>query len=204
MEIKSPIDGIVIEVNAGVGTLASSSGERRPLFVIARIDKVVAVAQLPGNEALKLKRGDPATIQLDALPGREIEARVSRVAYSFDPKTRTLRTEVDVDNQQGHLRLGMYGKLSIPLETHRDVVAISRHWEFFSPGPSNLAVYRVVDGRLRETRLRSGPQSGDQLEIVDGLSEGDLVVTNPNNVWNRGGDNEGEPVEIDTEPDEDE
>lgn len=201
LEVKSPIDGIVIEVNAAVGTLASSTGERRPLFVVARDDLVAGVAQLPAFEALKVKRGDPATVRIDALRGREFEAKVSRVAYSIDPKTRTLRTEVDLDNRDGHLRLGMFGQLSIPLETHRDVIAIPRMSFFSNPAFDGMLVYRVVDGRLRETKVRIGPQSDDQSEVVDGLSEGDLLVTNPNNVWKRGkGKYEGERVEIDDEP----
>lgn len=198
LEIKSPIDGVVTEVNAAVGTLASSTGERRPLFVIARVDKMVGVAQLPGDEALKVERGDPATVRIDALRGREYEAKVSRIAYSFDPKTRTLRTEVDLDNREGHLRLGMFGILSIPIETHRDAISIPEMSIVHNPG--RASVYRIIDGRLRETRIVIGARTGDQREVLEGLSVGDLVATNPASVWDgQKRDHDGEPVEIDNE-----
>ncbi|HET6883069.1 MAG TPA: efflux RND transporter periplasmic adaptor subunit, partial [Pirellulales bacterium] len=143
-------------------------------------------------------RGDSATVTLDALRGREFEAQVSRVAYSIDPKTATLRTEVDLDNREGHLRLGMHGRLSIPIETHRDVIAVPEK-SIFRTALGTL-VFRLVDGRLRETSVRLGTQSGDQREVLEGLSVGDLVATNSARVWDvQKRDHDGEPVEIDDE-----
>lgn len=181
LQIRAPIDGAVTEIRANVGSLTAGSGKGEPLFVVSSVDLLKAVTTVPERDALRIKVGDLATVRFDALPKRHITAHVSRMAYGFDPQTRTLRTEIDLNNPEG-LRPGMFGAAAIPLETHRNVLTIPLG--VYRAGDS---VYRVVNGRIDEkasVRLLSG--GGDKLEVLEGLLEGEVVITEAMGSWSVG------------------
>lgn len=186
LQIRSPIDGAVTEIRANVGERTAGSGKGEPLFVVSTIDLLKAVTNLPELDALRIKPGDLATVRFDALPKRPITAKVSRMAYAFDPQTRTLRTEIDLNNPDGILRPGMNGAVAIALETHRNVLTILSPTRMFGNH-----VFRVANGRVAETRVRLLSGGGDKLEVLEGLAEDDLVIVEFLGSWRN-----GSPVEI--------
>lgn len=187
LQIRAPVDGAITEISANVGSVTAGSGKGEPLFVVSTIDLLKAVTNLPERDALRIKVGDSATVRFDALPQRPITAKVSRMAYAFDPQTRTLRTEIDLNNPEGLLRPGMNGAAAIALETHRNVLTIAR-----PEGPSGgRHIFRVVNGLVARTSVRLLSGGGEKLEVLEGLSEGDLVITEFMGSWRNGA-----PVEI--------
>jgi multidrug efflux pump subunit AcrA (membrane-fusion protein) len=145
--------------------------------------RVVVVVQVPERDALLLDRGDPAIIEFDGLPGRTFKGEVSRAAYGLDPKTRTMRTEIDLPNPDGRLRAGMYGKATIVLETYPITLAVPRS-ALIDPralrdlrtAASNYC-YRVVNGRAVKIAVKLGKSDGRDVEILEGLTAGETVVT---------------------------
>ena len=116
--IESPYDGVVTsrKFHRGSFILAADHGGDMPLLTVARTDVVRVVVQVPDRDVPYTNVGDAATIEIDALPGKLFTGKVSRVADSENPQTRTMRVEIDLPNDKDLLREGMYGRATIQLE----------------------------------------------------------------------------------------
>ena len=199
LQIRAPIDGAITEIDANVGSLTAGPGKGEPLFELSVIDTLIAVVNLPAHDALKVKQGDSVTLRFDALPKHAFAAKVSRMAAAFDPQSRTLRTEIHLDNREALLRPGMYGAAAVYLETHPNVLTIPKpaYTPFVGQPGDKRGVYRVVDGRAVRTPVRVLSSWGDTYEVLEGLAEGDVVVAQT-----RRGLRDGTPVEIEREDDD--
>jgi multidrug resistance efflux pump len=116
--LRAPFDGVVTQRSMFVGDFvraATDHGERVPLFTVQRTDLFRVVVQIPDRDAPYCNPGDPAQIELDALPGKKFSGKVSRVGFAEDPHTRLMRVEIDLANPKNILRPGMYGTATIRL-----------------------------------------------------------------------------------------
>jgi multidrug resistance efflux pump len=115
--IESPINGIVTRRNYQVGHFFRAAGEavgQLPIFIVQRTDRVRVIVEVPNTDALLTHPGDPVELRFDALPDVRLTGyQVSRIGFALDPKTRTMRVEIDVPNDKRLLRPGMYGQAKI-------------------------------------------------------------------------------------------
>lgn len=169
-EVVSPLDGVVIAINADEGDLVGERGKNRPICQVAQVSVMVARTMVPEREGLSVEPGAPARVMIDALPQKTFQAKVSRVGYNIDPATRTVRVDIDLDNSTGQLRPGMYGSAAIALGTHRGVLTMP------SAPLHSGGVFKIVDGRAVKQAVKVGAQSLDRIELLSGVNEGDLVV----------------------------
>src|SRR5262249_50169288 len=95
---------------------ATLSGTSVPLFTVERTDKFRVVVQVPDRDVPFVDEGDPAFVEMDAIPGGLFKAKVSRKSDSEDPQTRLMHVEIDVENNCGKIRAGMFGRVTIILE----------------------------------------------------------------------------------------
>ena len=125
--IKSPYDGVVTKRCFDPGDFIRSadvSGDRVPVVAVDRTDKMRIVVQVPEADVPYVKEGETATIEIDALSKKDASGKkppplkgvVARFAKSEDAQTRTMRTEIDVDNPDGKLMRNMYGRVKIILQ----------------------------------------------------------------------------------------
>lgn len=170
--IKAPFDGVVTRRYVDVGhfvqpATAASKGE--PLVSIDRRDKMRVFVLVPELEALWMnglmgeKTALEARIYGEGLGGRVLKGTVARSAFALDARSRTLRTEVDLDNQEGLLRPGMYVYVSIPLE-RRDVWTLPVSCVRKAEGMVNA--YRLVDGKPKAVPLMVGLEGGGVIEVL--------------------------------------
>jgi HlyD family secretion protein len=116
-ELKAPYDGIVTLRNVHTGHFlqpsmsGSTSKMNEPLFCVMRYDIMRVTVQVPEKDAPLVKEGDAARVLLQALPGREIEGKVTRFSWSLDERARTLKVEVHLPNPKKELRPGMYANV---------------------------------------------------------------------------------------------
>ena len=179
--IVSPLDGIVTSRSHHVGVYVrpGTEGNVAPLLSIIKAGKVRVVVLVPDGDAPRLDRGDPATVRIDALGGREYRGVVSRTAFAEDPATRTLRAEIDLENADGRLRPGQFGSATISLEERSGVLSIPSS-AITGRFPDDMATcYRVADGRAALARIKIGEDNGTRVEVIDGLKEGDSVIEVP-------------------------
>ena len=179
-EITSPYDGVVTKRSFNRGDFvrsADAGGERVPLFCVERTDRIRVVVQIPDRDVPFLDAGDEANVELDALPGSSINARVARCAESEDTNTRTMRTEVDIPNTSGKLRRGMYGRVTVILDNGSTKSMMIPSTALSGKAEAGKATVRVVrDGMMRLLPVTTGADNGLEIEILSGLSAADQVI----------------------------
>jgi len=144
---------------------------------MARTDTLRVQVYVPQSAYFGLADGDRAKVTVPDLPGRSFEGRVTRSARVLSDSTRTILTEVDVDNQDGALTAGLY--CTVHFEVHRTapVVRIPSTAVVFSKNGLQAAIVR--DNRIKLVSLEFEADDGAQVEVRLGLSQGDLVALNP-------------------------
>ncbi len=107
LEIKAPYDGVVTRRSVNRGDLVKS-GDNRVLFTVARIDPVRVVVSVPEADAGLVTLGQEVRLAIQAVQGPEVVGKVVRTSWALEPGSRTLRAEIDLPNEKGLLRPGMY------------------------------------------------------------------------------------------------
>jgi HlyD family secretion protein len=181
--ITSPYDGFVTERGEGVhrGTFIRAATENggSPVLTVAMTKKMRTIVLIPDRDVPYVNEGDPATVVLDAVGARVFEGKVSRVSESEDLKDRTMRVEVDLPNEDGVLRDGMFGRVIIVLEKETPFLTILSSCLIERNGKGEGAVLVVKDGKVHRAAVRVGRDDGLKVEIVSGLSATDQVINQP-------------------------
>ena len=190
--IVAPFDGVVTGRFADPGALIKAGGEQMtaspdqgsahpsggtsPVLSLALIDTMRTYVYVPQDAVGSIRRGMPAKLTLQDLPGRSFEGSVARYANSLDLGTRTMLTEIDLKNTGHELYPGMYANVTLELERHRDALKLPES----AVGDSTDGKYVMVahDGKLRRQEVTVGISTGKSAEIVQGLRGGEMVVAN--------------------------
>ena len=194
-EIKSPYDGVITKRSFHHGDFirgADVSGERVPLLSVERTDKMRIVVQIPDRDVPFANRDDPASLEIDALPGIKIESKIARVAESEESSSRTMRAEIDVLNTDGKLRRGMYGRATLLLVVGRANSITIPSAALTGKADGSRATVRVVrNGLVHILPVVIGTDNGIRVEVLSGLDLSDSVVLRAN-----GPVEEGTSVEV--------
>ena len=178
--VKAPFDGIVTARNIDVGALinAGNGGAAQELFHLAATAKLRVYVSVPQADSRAAVPGLKSYVTLAEFPGRRFPGELVRTAGAIDPTTRTLLTEVDVDNASGELRPGAYAEVHLLIpEGSRSLILPVSVLMFRSEG---LRVGVVRNGDQAELiPVVLGKDYGNEVEIVSGLNENDLVIANP-------------------------
>jgi RND family efflux transporter MFP subunit len=177
-KIRAPFDGVVTRRYVDPGALiqqASSQTNVSPVVTVARVDTLRVFIDVPEPEVLFVKKGNPATITVDSLPGKVFEGTTTRFATALDPKTRTMRTEIDIPNRGGELRPGMYGRVKLTLEHRANALTVPAS-ALIVEG-NKVYIFTVVDGKARRTEVQTGFDDGIRVEIIKGLTGSEPFIT---------------------------
>ena len=176
-KITSPYAGVVTlrSFHNGDFIRSAAEGGNIPVLAVARTDLMRVVILVPDLDVPFVDRGDPATIQVDALKGQIFRGSVARIANSEDA-LKLMRTEVDLPNPDNRLRDGMYGTATIEAEPPSNNLSLPSSRLIEQTGEGEGAVYVVRDGKARRQVVRVGPDSGSKVEIVEGLKPDDHVI----------------------------
>jgi RND family efflux transporter MFP subunit len=192
--IRAPFDGIVTHVVRRAGQQIDERRGPQPLLRLMRIDRLRVVTQVPDHDVPSAKVGRPVTLAFDALPGVAFpHCKVSRIAYTLDEKTRTMRVEVDVPNPQEKLLPGMLGTATILLQKGAaDALRLPNSCLVGGATEiDNSHVYVVRDGKAHLAAVKIGGGDPDMVEVLSGLEPTDRVILSP-----AARIREGAPVEI--------
>jgi RND family efflux transporter MFP subunit len=154
-------EGLFLKVNSPVVTLVQNS----PL-------KLHFDVQENAMDAVRV--GGPVQFQVDSFPGRKFAGKISRIAPSIDRQSRTLKVEAVVDNSASLLKPGLFARVII-LTNQRDKVLIVPSIAIFQFAGLEK-VFVIENGRVAERIVRSGTQSDEFVEIIEGVKEGDVVA----------------------------
>lgn len=171
-EIRSPISGVIADRPLYAGEMASAGS---PLLTIMDISKVVARANVPENQASNLKMGDSAT--LSSPNGTDATGKVIVVSPAADPNSTTVQVWVEVPNPGDKLKPGTSVRTSIVAGTLNNALVIPTS-ALLSSDEGGESVFVVgPDSIAHEHKVGVGIRQGDQVQILNGLSTGDRVVT---------------------------
>jgi RND family efflux transporter MFP subunit len=173
-KIAAPFDGIVTRRNIDTGQLTRPGSDSDPLYILARSDVVTFIVDVPEVFAAELNPGDPATFELQAMKGKAVAGKVTRTSWALDPRTRTLRVEVDVPNPGGKLRPGLYAYATIVVEEHPDVLTVPATAVVREKDKAYCVLVNAGKAVLRPVEV--GLSDGTKAEVVSGLDGNETVV----------------------------
>ncbi|WP_435005635.1 efflux RND transporter periplasmic adaptor subunit [Tundrisphaera lichenicola] len=177
-KIIAPFDGVVTHrgFHPGAFVRSASVGAQPPLLTVLRTDKMRVIVKVPDRDVVLTDPGDPASVTIDGLDGREFRGSISRIGESEDSASRTMRVEIDLPNPEGLLRDGMYGRARISLEPLSGRLTVPSACILDRSGAGRGVVQVVRDGRVGRVEVGLGADDGTLVEVIEGLGPDDVVV----------------------------
>jgi RND family efflux transporter MFP subunit len=169
--IESPLEGILGRLDVDLGQSVTS---QTPVALVVNMDKVKINLDIPERYLAQVALGKQAKISVDTYPELKLTGTVTKLRPVVDLATRTAAIEVSVDNPQHLLKSGMFAKVELVIQEHKDIPVILK--EAIVGKNSRVYVYVVEDkiAYLREVSL--GIRQGPYYQVKEGLREGDEVV----------------------------
>ncbi len=170
--IYAPQDGVVSSLPVREGMYVTPA---RQVMTLADLSSVWLIAEIFERQAEAVRVGDRAEVSLPYLPGESWQGRVEFIYPSLDPKTRTLRARLRFDNPGERLKPNMYARVKIHASPRENTLSIPLE-ALIRTGDKDRVIVEVGEGRYKACDVVAGIESGDRIEILDGLDEGDKVV----------------------------
>jgi membrane fusion protein, multidrug efflux system len=185
-QVRAPISGVVARRHIRLGNTISVN---EPAFQVTELDPLIAYIHIPEREFRRLEPGQAAELTLDAIPGQRFQAKVQRISPVVDPVTGTFKVTMEVPDQGGRLKPGMFGRFNIVWDTRHDALLAPR--VAIVDDDVSDSVFVIVDGKAERRTVRTGYARGAQVEIVDGLNGDEEIV-----VIGQAGLRDGASVEV--------
>lgn len=178
--VKAPFDGVITARNTDIGALvnAGMGGAAQELFHIAATSKLRVYLNVPQMYSQSAVPGIPAELTLSEFPGRRFHGKLVRTADSMDSGTRTLLTEVDVENPTGELKPGAYAEVHLTIPAGAPSVVVPVGAILFRSEGVRLGLIR--DGnKVALVPVILGKDYGTEVEVLSGIRPDDWVIMNP-------------------------
>ena len=172
--LRAPMGGVITARNYDSGDMYAMAS---PIYVVQQITPVKILVGISETDYTRVKKGDVVSITADAIPGRTFEGKVNRLYPTIDPATHTFTAEILVTNADRVLRPGMYARVTVTFATNHSIV-IPDSAVIKQQGSGQRSVYLLQpDNTVKSVVVTLGRHFGQEYEILDGLKEGDIVVT---------------------------
>lgn len=171
--LRAPSSGYVMQLEARQGDTVTPDV---PLFELSNHDPIWVFADVPERQSAWIDTGKSAEIRSPALPGQTFEGTVDYVYPDMDPVTRTRRMRIVLPNPRGTLHPGMYADVVLFGGARRDVLLVPSE-AVIRTGRRTVVILAEGEGRYRPLEVRLGDEREGDTVVLDGLSEGQAVVT---------------------------
>jgi len=173
LTVTSPVGGVVQELNVRTG-MTVASGET--LARINSLESVWLAVAVPEAQTGAISEGQAIEARLSAFPGAVFNGKVSAILPDTNPDSRTLRVRVELANAEGHLRPGMTAQVRLNRSTGQDSLWVPSE-AVIRTGKRALVMLAEDAGHYRPLEVRPGEESDGKTVILQGLNEGQKVVT---------------------------
>ena len=170
--ITAPISGIVSNRHLDLGGMASPTV---PIVEIVDMDTVKATVSVIESDLGKLKVGDSAQIQVDALL-IPVVGQISLISPTLDRASRSAKIELTIDNPNLDLKPGMFAQVKISVDIHENAILIDRAAVIEDSVRDTRTVFVVENEQGKRRPVEFGLAQGSKVEIISGLAEGEHVV----------------------------
>jgi membrane fusion protein, copper/silver efflux system len=172
VDYYAPFDGFVMELGVRQGAAVQPG---TTLFQLAELNSVWITAEVPESQAAWPKLGDPAEIEVPALPGERFEAQVDYLYPELTQATRTLKVRVVVKNPRNHLRPGMFATVHFHGAAQEQALTVPSE-AVIRTGTRSVIIVADDSTHFRPALVRVGAEHGGRSEILEGLTPGQSVV----------------------------
>ncbi|HEY2151178.1 MAG TPA: efflux RND transporter periplasmic adaptor subunit [Vicinamibacterales bacterium] len=170
--LRSPLAGKVLELSVVPGEFRNDTSAS--VMTIADLSSVWVTSQVPESYIRFVQIGERVEINLVAYPGEKFEGRVSRIADTVDPQTRTVKVQAEMDNREGRFRPEMYGSIH-HVESTAPMTVIP-YAAVVQDGNRAVVFVEQTPGQFQERTVSIGKRAGDVVRVVSGVKPGDSVV----------------------------
>ena len=175
LTIYAPASGIVLTREAVPGKYVEPG---TTLYEVADLSTVWVHADVYESEISMVKLNQPATVTIEAYPGETFRAKVAYIYPSLNIEARTVRVRVELANPGLKLKPGMYGTVTLRTDAERRLVVPKE--AVLDTGLRQLVFLDRGQGIYEPTPVKLGRKSQDRVEVLEGIKEGDRVVTSAN------------------------
>lgn len=183
LTVRAPFAGVITLRNVDVGALVTEGNTL--LYRVAQADRLRTYLNVPQADSGSVRVGQQATLLVPDLGGRKFSGRVTRTANALDPASRTLLTEVQVDNAGGALLPGMYTEVDLAVPRAAPPMVIPADTLVVRGDGPQVAVVNP-DGVVHFKLIHLGRDMGTTIEVLDGLEVGQLLAVNPGDTVREG------------------
>jgi RND family efflux transporter MFP subunit len=178
-KVYAPFDGVITVRNTDTGWLinAGAGSPSAQLFQLAQTSTLRVFVAVPEVYSRAAGIGAAATLTLDEFPSEIFRGKITRTSQSIDMASRTLNTEIDVDNPTGQLLPGAYVQVHLKLPTRTRSLTIPANTLLFRS--EGLRVGVVRDGRAQLVPITIGVDYGGTVQVTSGLTPADQVIVSP-------------------------
>ncbi|UQD75514.1 efflux RND transporter periplasmic adaptor subunit [Bradyrhizobium japonicum] len=173
--IYSPISGTVVQRKIGPGQYVNS-GASDPVFVIGDLSTVWLTAFVRESDAAAVCIGQDISVNVMALPGHPLTAKINYVAAAIDPNTRRLLVRATIDNKDGLLKPEMFANVTIYSAGDRAAPAVPKQALIYEADKVRIWVARE-DKSVELRQIKTGLINGNLVEVTSNLKPGEQIVT---------------------------
>ncbi len=171
-EIRAPISGVIARRYVKVGQLITEYSSKA-LFHVVSQQRLEAVVNLPESQLPQVKVGQIASLNFAGLPVQQ--AKIVRISPVVDATSGTARVTIGIDNADLTLKAGMFAQIELQYDAKDAALLVPKRAVLAMDNTSSVFV--VKDGQVSRKQIKTGYESDSSVEVLDGLSEGDQVVT---------------------------
>lgn len=176
--VVAPFDGVITQRNVDIGDLMTGDATSGTfVFTVMQSDVIRTWVYVPQDEAVGLAPGAQAVVRVPQLPGRTFPGKVTRIADALDPGTRTLLTEIDIDNPDGTLQPGTYVTVELFIQRKTPSLLVPAQAVVFDENGMQVVVAKDGVAHFKKVTVRR--DFGTAIEVDQGVSAGDQVILFP-------------------------
>ena len=172
ISIYAPQDGVVSVLPVREGMFVKPS---QKVMTLGDLSSVWLLAEVFERQSQRVEVGQDAEVKLSYIPGKSWNGKVEYIYPSLDPKTRTLKVRLRFDNPGERLKPNMYANVKIFGGAKKNTIVIPLEGLIRS-GREERVILALGDGRFEAREVRAGIESGNYVEILEGVEQGEEIV----------------------------
>ncbi len=172
ISIYAPQDGVVSDLPVREGMFVKPTMK---VMTLGDLSSVWLLAEVFERQSAWVEVGQPAEVSLSYIPGKTWQGKVEYIYPSLDPKTRTLKVRLRFDNPGEKLKPNMYANVKIFGGAKENTIVIPLEG-LIRTGREERVIVAAGDGKFEARNVKAGIESGDYVEILEGVNEGDNIV----------------------------
>lgn len=170
--LTAPFSGTITLKDVEIGSVVSGSSNVGRLTDLSQVKLEIAV---PENEITLFSEGEQITIQTDIYPSQNLTGRIDYVADRADDSHNYIVKILLKNSKNAQLKAGMYGRAVVNKDLHKATLIIPRSALLGSA--KNPQVYVIANNAVSLRKIQTGGSNGQQIEVIEGLKQGEQVVT---------------------------